>query len=1039
MNDPTVTATEARGYEEFVWRRLEDPLRAFGHELPWQVWLVILGVVLAIALFYVVWMYIKDSRGVGPIWATLLGLLRCTVYGILAIVFLLPSKQSFVETRTESKVAVVFDITGSMHTSDDLPRGIANEKLVTRMERIHEFLRDPKVNFIANLEKKNPVTVYPFGTRLCDHYLEFKDGRVWTREEKENPKRDDTGALILPEKRPLSLDYWEAFLNPFAKIKRGGPDDARLKVLEATNKKLLKEGVANGTNVGDSMLAVLNKELNNRVQGIVVFTDGRSTEGSQRAFSELEARAKAARIPIFVVGIGEDRVRVKIEIVDVRVPPQIQPEDKFRAVVELVGQGLAGKTVDLNLELTHVRKDKEDKEEQLPIKLIEVEDKDNPKAKRVEMELGKKLVLKPLTEVKFDTATPPRARVEFQLDAASLAAAANVNLDAEAYRGKKWEIKETLEDSELKFQARVPVDKREGLVDKRTGKPLKMHESNLVGMKVLKKPTRVLLFASAATRDYQFLRTLLVREVEKKRVEMAIHLQLPPGKLKRRPGVVQDVPPERLLSSFPDSFGAKSTSLDDLSSYDVIVCFDPDWRRLTEQQINLLYRWCKQGGGLVFLGGHFNTVHLLFPPEGEEKKYEPLLTMLPIILGDRRDFLSRKTDTPWGLDLSGANTEMEFLRLDEDMDESKFGEGWKQFFFGEGKEATTVPQRGFYNFYPVKAVKTGSLVAARLTDPSIKIREGLEEKLHPFIVLTPDTLERVIWIGSTETWRLREYKEQYHERFWTKLLRFAAAKSNTKAGKLVRLEVGDLHVTGKPVPVEAKIDTPGGKPWDKTLKAPEIVLKMPPGVPDKEIKQPILMTARVGAQEGWFNGQFLAKSPGDYEVTVRVYDPSDPKGESVLASDSKKITIKESNPEMDDTRPDFDRLYRMASEADEVLVRMTEADRNELKRNLTRPKPSTERKSDEKDATFKDDKPRLYFDLRNAGLIPKCMVQDIQKQTSRGPVNDLWDDGWVVKEYPPPSEPGKPQRPPIKISYVLMIVVGLLSMEWLIRKLLRLA
>ena len=39
-------------------------------------------------------MYVKDSRGVGPCWATFLGLLRGAVYVILALVFLLPAWQA---------------------------------------------------------------------------------------------------------------------------------------------------------------------------------------------------------------------------------------------------------------------------------------------------------------------------------------------------------------------------------------------------------------------------------------------------------------------------------------------------------------------------------------------------------------------------------------------------------------------------------------------------------------------------------------------------------------------------------------------------------------------------------------------------------------------------------------------------------------------------------------------------------------------------------------------------------------------------------
>src|SRR5262245_31712730 len=94
-------------YEQLVWRRLEEPFKLFNYELPSEVWLVALAVALAAALFYVAWMYVKDSATVGKAWATLLGLLRLCVYAILALVFLLPARQSYVETRTESKVILI--------------------------------------------------------------------------------------------------------------------------------------------------------------------------------------------------------------------------------------------------------------------------------------------------------------------------------------------------------------------------------------------------------------------------------------------------------------------------------------------------------------------------------------------------------------------------------------------------------------------------------------------------------------------------------------------------------------------------------------------------------------------------------------------------------------------------------------------------------------------------------------------------------------------------------------------------------------------
>jgi hypothetical protein len=65
------------------------------------------------------------------------------------------------------------------------------------------------------------------------------------------------------------------------------------------------------------------------------------------------------------------------------------------------------------------------------------------------------------------------------------------------------------------------------------------------------------------------------------------------------------------------------------------------------------------------------------------------------------------------------------------------------------------------------------------------------------------------------------------------------------------------------------------------------------------------------------------------------------------------------------------------------------------------------------------------------------MVRDVQRQTSRGKVQDLWDDGVKLWSREPTEEDKDPED--VKLSYVLLIVVTLLSLEWLIRKLLRLA
>src|SRR5439155_25152489 len=45
-----------------------------------------------------------------------------------------------------------------------------------------------------------------------------------------------------------------------------------------------RQHLLSGTNLGDSLLALVNREGNNMVQGIVVISDGRSNQGSEQAF-----------------------------------------------------------------------------------------------------------------------------------------------------------------------------------------------------------------------------------------------------------------------------------------------------------------------------------------------------------------------------------------------------------------------------------------------------------------------------------------------------------------------------------------------------------------------------------------------------------------------------------------------------------------------------------------------------------------------------------------------------------------------------------
>ena len=114
-------------------------------------------------------MYIRDAKSVHPIWAIFLGLLRTSVYMILAIVFLLPGCQHFENQEYESKTVAMLDVSGSMFVIDDLPEvGQKPDSLPTRQDKIFSSLTGKNSKgevFLDRVLQKTPLTMYRFVRR----------------------------------------------------------------------------------------------------------------------------------------------------------------------------------------------------------------------------------------------------------------------------------------------------------------------------------------------------------------------------------------------------------------------------------------------------------------------------------------------------------------------------------------------------------------------------------------------------------------------------------------------------------------------------------------------------------------------------------------------------------------------------------------------------------------------------------------------------------------------------------------------------------
>lgn len=304
------------------------------------------------------------------------------------------------------------------------------------------------------------------------------------------------------------------------------------------------------------------------------------------------------------------------------------------------------------------------------------------------------------------------------------------------------------------------------------------------------KPLRVLLFAGGPTREYQFLRRLLVNQVDQKRAEISIFLQT------GERGTVQDVPAERLLTKFPNSLDEDADKLKpelkalNLLSYDVIVAVDPDWTQVPLDDLKCLETWVrKHQGGIIFVASPIHTYQLVRGVNQE--KLGPIVALLPVVLDDSRLERvggERPLDKPWPLHFPGANGTMAFLKLDEQGKEPLAG--WSEFFYGKPAnqvQAGDLAQRGFHTCYPIKRVRPAATVIATYADPAARhVDENQNAQPHPYLAMMSCGKGRSFYLSAGEMWRLRLYSEEFYNRFWTGLLRYAASEAPVQSGKISR-------------------------------------------------------------------------------------------------------------------------------------------------------------------------------------------------------------------------------------------------------------
>jgi hypothetical protein len=348
----------------------------------------------------------------------------------------------------------------------------------------------------------------------------------------------------------------------------------------------------------------------------------------------------------------------------------------------------------------------------------------------------------------------------------------------------------------------------------------------------VERKTQVLLLAGGPMREYQFIRNLLFRDKD-----TTLHVLLQTA----NPSSYQEG--DVMLDEFP-------RTAEQMFDYDCVIAFDPDWRALDDQQVDLLERWiAEKAGGLITVAGPVFTPRWT-GGRRDDPRLEKIKGLYPVSFYSDFSATLRLgrfgSETPWNLDFTREGKEAEFLWLEDDQLENE--NAWLSF-------------KGVYGYYATKEAKPGASIYAYFSDPSTKI----DDQLPIYMAGHFYGAGRVFFQASGEMWRVRAIDDGYFERYYMKLLRWASqGRLLRDSNRGVLLVDKERCLLGDQVAVRAHVTDPQFNPL--TVEEVHAVIVQP----DKNRKPLILRKIKDAAREGMYSGQFTTALEGDYRLELAV-------------------------------------------------------------------------------------------------------------------------------------------------------------------------
>ncbi len=107
------------------------------------------------------------------------------------------------------------------------------------------------------------------------------------------------------------------------------------------------ENSPNHSRLGDALLYVMNKPSSAPLQGIITYSDGQITQG--RTLSEATSQAKRKGIPLYFIGLGDDKPQPSLNLDSLLAEDQIYPGDIANFQASLNTSNLSGESIKVEL------------------------------------------------------------------------------------------------------------------------------------------------------------------------------------------------------------------------------------------------------------------------------------------------------------------------------------------------------------------------------------------------------------------------------------------------------------------------------------------------------------------------------------------------------------------------------------------------------------------------------------------------------------------------------------------------------------------